>query len=149
MPTIVEIINELALKIKDINQIIVVNGPGSFTGVRIGVTIAKTLAFTLNIPIKVVSSLLIKALSFEHETINIVEKEKNGAFIGLFDKNNKLINPYYYLSTQEYEKIEDKEKYMDRVEINYNKIVEYVETIEPTIPHAVNPLYIKMIGVQK
>ena len=38
-------------------SIIVVNGPGSFTGVRLGVTIAKTLAYTLQIPIYTITSL--------------------------------------------------------------------------------------------
>ena len=49
MPLLVELLTESKLDIKDINDIVVVNAPGSFTGVRIGVTIAKTLAFTLNI----------------------------------------------------------------------------------------------------
>ena len=39
------------LKPTDINKIFVVNGPGSFTGIRCGVTVAKTLAFLLNIEI--------------------------------------------------------------------------------------------------
>ena len=50
---------------KDINKIIVVNGPGSFTGVRIGVTIAKIWAWALKIPIITVSSLKAMAISCE------------------------------------------------------------------------------------
>ena len=41
----------LYLTAKDIDKIIVVNGPGSFTGIRIGITIAKVYAWSLNIPI--------------------------------------------------------------------------------------------------
>ena len=39
---------EVNLKPNDIDKIIVNNGPGSFTGIRIGVTIAKTFAWALN-----------------------------------------------------------------------------------------------------
>ena len=44
MPIIIKTLEEASITIQDINQILVVNGPGSFTGVRLGVTIAKTLA---------------------------------------------------------------------------------------------------------
>ena len=57
IPTLVELLERNKLTMHDINDIIVVNGPGSFTGVRIGVTIAKTLAYSLNIPIRSVTSI--------------------------------------------------------------------------------------------
>lgn len=37
--------------LKDLKAILVNQGPGSFTGVRVGVTVANTLAWTLNIPV--------------------------------------------------------------------------------------------------
>ena len=52
MPSLIEILKKNNLEIKDIKEILVVIGPGSFTGVRIGVVIAKTTAYLLNIPIK-------------------------------------------------------------------------------------------------
>ena len=44
-----------------------VNGPGSFTGIRIGITIAKVYAWSLNIPITTISSLEAMAISSENE----------------------------------------------------------------------------------
>lgn len=38
-------------KLKDLKAILVNCGPGSFTGVRVGVTVANTLGWTLNIPV--------------------------------------------------------------------------------------------------
>ena len=50
LPKIKEIIEGLQLYVTDIDKIFVVNGPGSFTGIRIGLTVAKVLAWALNIP---------------------------------------------------------------------------------------------------
>ena len=126
-----------------------VNGPGSFTGVRLGVTIAKTLAYTLNIPIKAVSSLWIKAVSLEHEEITIVEREKNGVFIGTFNKNNQLQGEYTYLKNIEFEQIENKDNYEENIVIDYKKIIAWVKNLKSENPHAVNPLYVKKIEVEK
>lgn len=145
MPVIINVLNEAKIDKSLLNQILVVNGPGSFTGIRIGVTIAKTLAYTLHIPIKVLSSLLIKAVSFPHDEVTIVEREKNGIFLGTFNKENQLIKEYTYLSNKE----EDKKDYIEEIEINYEEIIKYVNGIESMNPHAVNPLYIKKIEVQK
>lgn len=149
MPILIEAMEEAKLDSKDLNQIIVVNGPGSFTGVRIGVTIAKTLAYTLQIPIKVVSSLLIKAISFPHEEIHIVEREKNGVFVGKFNEKNQLIGDYQYLKNSEYDKLKEDAEYKEEIAIDYEKIIQFIETVEAIHPHKVNPLYVKKIEVQK
>ncbi|WLD93687.1 tRNA (adenosine(37)-N6)-threonylcarbamoyltransferase complex dimerization subunit type 1 TsaB [Alkalihalobacillus sp. AL-G] len=61
MPAIEELLKEVDIEPKELDRIIVAKGPGSYTGVRIGVTVAKTLAWSLNIPITGVSSLEVLA----------------------------------------------------------------------------------------
>lgn len=61
MPAIEEIMKEADWKPKELTRIIVAKGPGSYTGVRIGVTVAKTLAFSLDIDLVGVSSLKVLA----------------------------------------------------------------------------------------
>ncbi|WP_042357632.1 tRNA (adenosine(37)-N6)-threonylcarbamoyltransferase complex dimerization subunit type 1 TsaB [Bacillus rubiinfantis] len=61
MPAIQILMNECEKTPKDLTRIVVAKGPGSYTGVRIGVTIAKTLAWSLNIPLVGISSLEILA----------------------------------------------------------------------------------------
>ena len=65
------------MKPADIEKIVVAKGPGSYTGVRIGVTIAKTLAWTLNIPLVGISSLEVLAAG--------VGRYFNGCVSPLFD----------------------------------------------------------------
>jgi len=57
MPSLVSLLEEAQINLDDISDIVVVIGPGSFTGVRLGVTIAKTIAYTKNIPIRTLTSL--------------------------------------------------------------------------------------------
>ncbi|KFN03188.1 tRNA (adenosine(37)-N6)-threonylcarbamoyltransferase complex dimerization subunit type 1 TsaB [Bacillus clarus] len=61
MPAVEQLLKECNVKPKELNKIVVAAGPGSYTGVRIGVTAAKTLAWSLQIPIVGVSSLEVLA----------------------------------------------------------------------------------------
>ena len=139
--------------VSDVQRIMVVNGPGSFTGVRIGVTIAKMLAYTLNIPIKTISSLELYAIS--SKSINnkiVVIHDIKGVFAGLFN-DNKLIGDYFYKSNLEFEKYIKDNKLNDNIiddnYIDFNKVYEYMKDKQPINPHQVNPIYIKTIEVFK
>ncbi|WP_341300653.1 tRNA (adenosine(37)-N6)-threonylcarbamoyltransferase complex dimerization subunit type 1 TsaB [Lysinibacillus sp. FSL H8-0500] len=61
MPAIEEVLTRVGLKPSDLDAIAVSEGPGSYTGVRIGVTLAKTLAWTLQKPLVGISSLKVLA----------------------------------------------------------------------------------------
>lgn len=63
MPTIEELIDEVGWDIKEIDRIVVAKGPGSYTGVRIAVTIAKTLAWTISCDLVGISSLKTLAMN--------------------------------------------------------------------------------------
>lgn len=72
VPTIEKLLDDLKLTTKDIDALAVDIGPGSFTGLRIGVTVAKTLSFSLKIPLRGISSLEIAASSLPKEENLIV-----------------------------------------------------------------------------
>lgn len=148
MPMIDEILKINNLSTSYLNEIIVVNGPGSFTGVRIGVTIAKTLAYTLNIPIKTITSLKAYAVSNDSDTNKLVVIEDlKGKYIGYFDSYNNLLSDYTYLKNNEFiEYIKDKKQYLiNKNTFNLNKIYKALKNENATNPHIVNPIYIKGI----
>ncbi|SHG15047.1 tRNA (adenosine(37)-N6)-threonylcarbamoyltransferase complex dimerization subunit type 1 TsaB [Ornithinibacillus halophilus] len=61
MPAVDKLMREVNITPDQLEKIVVAKGPGSYTGVRIGLTTAKTLAWSLNIPIVGVSSLEVLA----------------------------------------------------------------------------------------
>ncbi|MDU0814181.1 tRNA (adenosine(37)-N6)-threonylcarbamoyltransferase complex dimerization subunit type 1 TsaB [Bacillus siamensis] len=66
MPAVNSLLEDCGLKPQDLTKIAVAKGPGSYTGVRIGVTLAKTLAWSLKLPISAVSSLEVLAANGRH-----------------------------------------------------------------------------------
>ena len=51
LPMIEQILAENKLKLTDITAITVATGPGSFTGLRVGATVANALGYLLNVPV--------------------------------------------------------------------------------------------------
>ena len=151
MPIIDEIIKRNNIGIHDIKEILVVNGPGSFTGVRIGVTIAKMLAYTLNIPIKSMDSITMYGISDNDKNKKLVLiPDVKGSYGGVFE-NNTLIGELFYKSKAELEEY-IKENNINKIvenKIDFNKIIEYFESVEPTLAHLVNPIYVKVIEALK
>ena len=144
MPTIKKV---LAKEVPD--SIIVVNGPGSFTGVRLGVTIAKTLAFTMQKPIRTITSLECLAISTDEDEKIVAFSDKNGYYIGIFDNEYNLVGNYEYLSNSEYEEYCKKYQVLTDIKLDYNKIITYALTKKELNPHEVNPIYVKKIAVEK
>ena len=88
MPVIEELFATVQMQPKDIDAIAVSEGPGSYTGVRIGVTIAKTLAWTLKKPLYGVSSLKVLAANapyFNGVICPIVDARRNNVYAGVYE----------------------------------------------------------------
>jgi len=63
MPNLTHLLYRSGITIKDLDGLIVTNGPGSFNGLRVGVSTAKGLAFALGIPVVGISTLEVVAYS--------------------------------------------------------------------------------------
>ncbi|WP_411747179.1 tRNA (adenosine(37)-N6)-threonylcarbamoyltransferase complex dimerization subunit type 1 TsaB [Psychrobacillus psychrotolerans] len=87
MPAIEELMEKANIKPNEIEAIAVAKGPGSYTGVRIGVTIGKTLAWTLKVPIYSVSSLHVLAENapyFQGVVCSIMDARRGNVFAGIY-----------------------------------------------------------------
>ena len=69
LPRLASLLSQAKLSIKDINSIIVAKGPGSYNGLRVGISTAKGLAFSLGIPIVGISTLEVEA--YQHADTNL------------------------------------------------------------------------------
>ncbi|WP_059105398.1 tRNA (adenosine(37)-N6)-threonylcarbamoyltransferase complex dimerization subunit type 1 TsaB [Shouchella shacheensis] len=72
MPATRQLLADLEMKPQDLDRIVVARGPGSYTGVRIAVTTAKTLAWSLSLPLVGVSTLEAMAQAGQYFKGNIV-----------------------------------------------------------------------------
>lgn len=87
MPAVESLLQEVYVDVKELDRIAVAYGPGSYTGVRIGVTVAKTLAWSLGIPIVGVSSLEVLAQNgrrFDGLVSPLFDARRGQVYTGLY-----------------------------------------------------------------
>lgn len=84
MTEINNIFESLNIKAKDIDTIIVSKGPGSYTGIRIALTIAKTLAMVLGCKIITLSSLEM-FVKPEGKYVSILDARSKRAYVGRYE----------------------------------------------------------------
>jgi len=97
MPLIDRLFNETKISLKDINLIACDNGPGSFTGIRIGISTVKAMAEAMNIPVIECSSL--EALSYNVDDkseyiVSLIDARNNQVYCGIFDRNHYIVEKY-------------------------------------------------------
>ena len=89
MKKIDEVLN--GLKMEDLDEIIVGIGPGSYTGVRVGVVVAKMFSWIKNIPLKKISSLYIECSGYEGIRSVSIDARRGNAFCAIYDNDDSLI----------------------------------------------------------
>ena len=81
-----------------VDEIICTRGPGSFTGLRIGVTIAKTLAYFLNKDLYSVSTLDLLASSCKNSIIvPIINARRGYVYASIYDENYNILMDECYI----------------------------------------------------
>lgn len=167
VPTIDEAFKSNNIDFKELDEIIVGNGPGSFTGTRISIAVAKTYAFSFNIPVYMISSL--EELIYDNDGydfyVPIIEEKKENLYFSIFDKNKKRVMDDTYSSTEYmYKKLEELDGKILLISLSDKKYEKY-DTVKASInalnimknidvnnekvnPHLLKPNYIKKIEAE-
>ena len=89
-----ELLTENNLQFSDLNAIAVSQGPGSYTGLRIGVSSAKGFCYALNIPMIAIDTLQLLAKQIQIEDgiiIPMIDARRMEVFTAFYDKNHNQI----------------------------------------------------------
>ena len=147
MPIIDEAFKSVNLTINDIDKIFVVNGPGSFTGIRVGVTIAKTISYCLNKPLISLSELELLATSRTNTDyiVPIIDARRGYVFGAIYDKNlNVYLEDSHILLDDLKLKLPSSYEFIDNCNnIDLIKLINKHKDDEPINPHELKPNYLK------
>ena len=151
MPAIQDLLKQVHATPQQLDRIVVAEGPGSYTGVRIGVTVAKMLAWTLEKELVGISSLAVIARNIEEEglIIPLFDARRETVFAGVYDgkTHNVVLEDGHYELRQLLEHLKESPKTMyflgNDVSRYWDLIVEYLgeQAVQTTdeelnIPHA-------------
>ena len=86
-----ELLQENNLKINQLHAIAVSGGPGSYTGLRVGMSSAKGLCFAFTIPLIIINTLKLMASSVEQPTTDLlcpmIDARRMEVFTALYDQS--------------------------------------------------------------
>ena len=159
-----EMLKKVNINPTEVDKIIVVNGPGSFTGIRVGMTIAKIYAYTLKKKIISISSLDAMQISISSNNliVPVIDARRGFVYAGIYQDNKELLKKQYVKFEDLLDKLNNYQKEytivsndnlkIDNV-VSYNpdilKIVNTYKDNEDINPHLVEPNYLKLTEAEE
>ena len=96
-PAILELCSKTNVQLKDLHAISVINGPGSYTGLRVGLSSAKGICYALNIPLICVNTLdwMAKGNASNNNAwvCAMIDARRNEVFTALYNQHGEIVMP--------------------------------------------------------
>ncbi|MBJ8326188.1 tRNA (adenosine(37)-N6)-threonylcarbamoyltransferase complex dimerization subunit type 1 TsaB [Streptococcus pacificus] len=133
MPSIDFLMAQVGLTPKDLERIVVAKGPGSYTGLRVAVATAKTLAYTLKIDVVGVSSLAAIALNAKQNglVVPIIDARRQNVYAGFYRHGQSVKSDQHMSFSDVLASLTDE----DDVSI-VGEVDAFYETIKESLPKA-------------
>lgn len=155
MIEIERIFKENNLLVSNVDEIILGVGPGSYTGLRVGVVVAKIFGWNDDIIVKTISSLaLLSSSSVSKDLlISMIDARRGNAFIGVYKnidnalimlKEDQLINVDEFIN-----QIEDKYVIINSGEPNLEKILNSNLLTKVEDIHSLSPNYLRLTEAER
>ena len=145
MPTIEEVLRKIDTSIENVSYISSVIGPGSFTGIRIGVACVNAFALALNKPLVSVNSFELMAYNVTKPSILLIEAGHNAYYGAKIDKPFGSLYDYGYYTEEDLENINIDKIYQQK---EYDYINEFVrvaksKAVISDTQEVLRPLYLR------
>lgn len=158
LPSIKELLEKNNIKVNNLNRIYVSVGPGSFTGIRIGLTVAKVMSWSLKIDIIPISSL--EAIASTDSDYNyicpVIDARRGYVYASLYDKELNNIIKDQYIKQEDFTNLLKDYKYEivsyesdNKPILNIEKIVAKHVNDKSINPHKINPIYLKLTEAEE
>ncbi len=143
------------MEISDLDEIFVGVGPGSYTGLRIGVVIAKMFGWNNQIPVFTVSSLALMASSVSKNGLVLAEIDarRGNSFLGLYDIEEQ------YITQQDTEQLTNLERYKSSINKPFTVVSKGIPNMKVIIEskmfhaveniHELNPNYLRLTEAER
>lgn len=151
IPELNKLLDENHFSYKDIQDVIVAIGPGSYTGVRIAITIAKTISAAIKCPIYPVSSLQILKDN-DKPSICLINARSKRSYIGVYQNDKCLLKDQIMTNDEVNEYIKNHPDYSICGDTNYlgiegvrSDIIEQMFSLRKELNPVDNPLGLKPV----
>ena len=151
MPRLELMLKENNLKLKDVDEVYTGIGPGSYTGERISVVIAKMIWAMNNTKIYKFSTLALIASSKDFESYPYIDARRGNAYISHFDKDFNRLMDDEVVNTEEFFKGKetDKELIIESGKPNPIKLIHSAEAVLVEDVDKLTPNYIQLVEAER
>ena len=150
VPMIETLLNLLGMEIKDIDEFVIAEGPGSFTGLRIGMTIAKTLAQVNDRKLVPISTLLALANNSSSDKLKVpmLDARGNRVYGAVYNKDfNEIIKEDLYTIEDFSEMVNDLDEEIELIgdiSLKYEDLFEKAKVLPINFRNTIGKSLIKL-----